>query len=251
MSTVETLVGRFVWHDHMSGDPDRARSFYADLLGWDFEIWKAGEWDYPMIKVGEATHGGFGPAQGGAPPHWLAHVYVEDVDAAAGRAEAAGGSIVAPAMDIPDVGRMVVIADPQGAVVSLYTSSGEMTPSEGVFVWDELMTTDVEAAKRFYGEVVGWESRDMDMGPSGTYTLFSSAGADRAGAMPRPESAGEVPPNWLTYLGTADVDATAAKAKELGANVMMEPFDVSTVGRLAIIADPTGAVIGLFQPAES
>lgn len=251
MSTVETLVGRFVWHDHLSGDPDGARTFYAELLGWDFEVWGAGEWDYPMIKVGETTHGGFGPAQGGAPPHWLAHVYVDDVDAAVGRVEAGGGSVVAPPMDIPEVGRMVVIADPQGAVVSLFSSSGEMTPSEGVFVWDELMTTDVEGAKRFYGEVVGWESRDEEMGPAGTYTLFSAGGADRAGGMARPESAGEMQPAWLTYLGTADVEATAAKAKELGASMVMEPVDVTSVGRIAVIADPTGAVIGLFQPAES
>ena len=250
MSTVETAVGRFVWHDNMSGDSDAARRFYADLLGWDFEVWKAGEWDYPMIKVNDTTHGGFGPAQGGAPAHWLGHVLVDDVDAAAGRVEAAGGRIVAPAMDIPEVGRMVVVADPQGAVVSLYTSAGELQPSEGVFVWDELMTTDVEAAKRFYGEVVGWESRDMDMG-NFVYTIFESGGADRAGCMPRPEGAEGMPPAWLTYLGTDDVDTTVEKAKSLGAAaVIMEPTDIPTVGRLAVIADATGAAVGIYRPSE-
>ena len=247
MSTVDTAVGRFIWHDHGSGDPDAARRFYADLLGWDFEIWQAGEWDYPMIKVDDTTHGGFGPAQEGAPPHWLGHVLVDDVDAAVGRVEAAGGTIVSPAMDIPEVGRFAVVADPQGAVFSLYASKGDPQPSEGVFVWDELMTTDVEAAKRFYGEVVGWESRDQDMGPGGVYTLFSSGGVDRAGCFPLPEE-GQVPPSWMTYIGTADVDATAAKAKELGAEIKKEPLDVPTVGRLAILADPQGAVVGLFQP---
>jgi uncharacterized protein len=88
----------------------------------------------------------------------------------------------------------------------------------------------------------------MDMGPNGAYTIFSSGGADRAGCMARPPEAENVPPNWMTYLGTGDVDATAEKAKSLGANIMMEPFDVPTVGRLAIFADPTGAVIGLFSP---
>ena len=80
MSTVETAVGRFVWHDHISDDPAAASGFYEKLLGWEIEIWKPGEIDYPMIKVDEQTHGGFGPAQGGAPPHWLAHVIVDDVD---------------------------------------------------------------------------------------------------------------------------------------------------------------------------
>jgi uncharacterized protein len=251
MSTVETAVGRFSWHDHMSGDAQGASKFYADLLGWDIEVWKPGEMDYPMINVNDQTHGGFGPAQGGAPAHWLGHVIVDDVDAAAGRAQAAGGSILAPPMDIPEVGRMVVVADPQGAVVSLFTPVGDPPRSEGVFVWDELMTTDVEDAKRFYGEVVGWETRDMDMGPGGIYTMFSSGGTDRAGAMPRPEGAEDVPPNWMAYIGTADVDAAAAKAESLGASIMREAFDIPTVGRMAIIADPTGAVIGLFQPTAS
>jgi len=251
MSTVETAVGRFVWHDHISGDPAAASGFYGELLGWEIEVWKPGEMDYPMIKVGEQTHGGFGPAQGGAPPHWLAHVIVDDVDAAVGRVEAAGGRIVAPAMDIPEVGRMAVVADPQGAILSLFAPAGEAPASQGVFVWDELMTTDVESAKRFYAEVVGWESRNMDMGQGIIYTMFSSGGSDRAGGMTTPPQAEGTPPNWMTYLGTDNVDATAEKAKSLGANIMMEPFDVPTVGRLAVLADPTGAAVGLFRPTES
>jgi uncharacterized protein len=252
MSTVETAVGRFVWHDHMSGDPAAASSFYSGLLGWEIEVWKPGEMDYPMIKVGEAQHGGFGPAQGGAPAHWLGHVAVEDADEAAARAEAAGGRVVAPAMDIPEVGRMVVVADPQGAILSLFTpADSNWTPAEGVFVWDELMTTDVEGAKGFYREVVGWESRDMDMGNSFMYTLFSSGGEDRAGCMPVPPEAQGMPPAWLTYLGVEDVDATVEKAKSLGSSmVFMEPTDVMTVGRLAVIADAAGAGVGLFRPAE-
>ena len=250
MSTVETAVGRFVWHDHISDDPAAASGFYEKLLGWEIEIWKPGELDYPMIKVEEQTHGGFGPAQGGAPPHWLAHVIVDDVDAAAGRVEAASGRILAPAMDIPEVGRMVVVADPQGAALSLFTPAGDPPTSQGVFVWDELMTTDIESAKSFYGEVVGWESRDMEMGSGNIYTMFSSGGTDRAGCMPVPPGAEGMPPAWLTYLGVGDVDATAEKARSLGATIMMEPFDVPTVGRLAILADPTGTVVGLFSPTE-
>jgi hypothetical protein len=253
MSTVETTVGRFVWHDHMSGDAAAASGFYKDLLGWEIEVWKPGEMDYPMIKAGDAQHGGFGPAQGGAPAHWLGHVAVEEVDDAAAKTEAAGGTIVAPAMDIPEVGRMVVVADPQGAVLSLFTpADSNWKPAGGVFVWDELMTTDVEGAKAFYGEVVGWESREMDMGNGFVYTLFSSGGEDRAGCLPLPPQAEGTPPVWLTYLGVEDVDATVEKAKSLGtATVYMEPTDVMTVGRLAVIADATGAAIGLFKPADS
>jgi hypothetical protein len=89
------------------------------------------------------------------------------------------------------------------------------------------------------------------MGEGNVYTLFSSGGTDRAGGMPIPPQAQGTPPNWMTYIGTDDVDAAVEKAKKLGATVMMEAFDVPTVGRLAIVADPTGAVFGLYKPLES
>jgi uncharacterized protein len=251
MSTsVQTALGRFVWHDHISGDAEAARAFYTQLLGWEIEIWKAGEFDYPMIKANGQTHGGFGPAQGGAPPHWLGHVAVESADEAAERAQGAGGTVIAEPMDIPEVGRMVVIQDPQGAVLSLFTPAGDPPTSEGVFVWDELLTSDVDAATQFYAEVVGWTSSDMDMGASGVYTIFNSGEAQRAGCMTFPPAA-EGPPRWLPYLGTADVDASAARAEELGATSFMGPTDVPDVGRVAVLGDPTGAAFGLFQPSET
>jgi len=250
MSTVETAVGRFVWHDHISKDPEAAQRFYTELLGWELESFPTGDFDYPMIKAHDQTHGGFGPAQGDAPPSWLGHVIVDDVDAAAGRAEAAGGRRLAEPMDIPDVGRMVAIADPQGAVVSLFKPADQAPSSEGVFVWDELHTTDVDAAKTFYTEVVGWDARDMDMGEGVIYTMFSSDGVDRGGASPQsPED--KAPPNWLAYVYTDDVDSTVERAEGLGATRVMGPVDVPTVGRLAVLVDPTGAAIGLFKPSES
>jgi predicted enzyme related to lactoylglutathione lyase len=245
---VQTAVGRFVWHDHMSGDAAKARSFYSELLGWGTEVWKPGEMDYPMITAHGQMHGGFGPSQGGAPAHWLGHVAVESADEAAQRAEAAGGTILAAPMDIPEVGRMAVIQDPQGAVISAFTSATDSPTSEGVFLWDELLTSDVEGAKRFYADVVGWTTSDMDMGEAGVYTMFRSGDTDRAGCMPLPE--GVNVPHWLTYLATDDVDATIAKAEELGASKLMGPMDIPDVGRLAVLADPTGAVFGLFKPSQ-
>src|SRR4051794_20042923 len=183
MSTdVKTAVGRFVWHDHVSDDPTKAKDFYSSLFGWGTEIFRPGEFDYPMIISGGKGHGGFGQAQGGAPPHWMGHVQVDDVDAAAERAAGAGGSVLAGPMDIPEVGRFAAIRDPQGAVFSLFTpNDAASSTGDGVFVWDELATSDAEAAKSFYGEVVGWTTRDMDMGGGMTYTLFRSGETDRAG----------------------------------------------------------------------
>ncbi len=252
MSTgVQTMVGRFVWHDHNSADVERAKAFYTQLLGWETETWKPGEMDYPMIKVGDQMHGGFGPAQGGAPSHWLGHVLVDDVDAAVARAESAGGRTLAGPMDIPDVGRMAVLADPQGAVFSVFAPLGEAPSSEGAFLWDELLTTDVEGAKGFYGEVVGWTTNDMDMGEMGTYTLFRRAGdVDSAGCMTMPPGV-EAPPHWLTYLATDDVDGTVRRAKELGGNALNEGMDIPNVGRIAVLQDPTGAAFGIFKPSNA
>jgi uncharacterized protein len=248
---VKTLTGKFVWHENISGDPGKAAEFYNELFGWETETWKPGEMDYPMIKAGDTMHGGFGPAQGGAPSHWIGHVLVEDVDETARKAEAAGGKILAGPMDIPEIGRFAVIADPQGAVVSAYSSAGDPPNPEGTFVWDELMTTDVDAAKSFYGEVFGWTTRDMDMGEMGTYSMFQRGGeTDTGGLMARPPNV-EAPPHWLTYIGSEDVDKTAAKAKKLGATLIVEGMDIPNVGRFAVIQDPVGAVFGVFQGNEA
>lgn len=248
MSTgVQTAVGKFVWHENHSPNVDQAKSFYTELLGWETETWKPGEMDYSMIKVGDQMHGGFWKAEGGTPPMWLGHVLVEDVDETARRAEGAGGRILEGPMDVPEVGRFALIADPQGAVVSAYAPQGEGGSGEGTFVWDELMTTDVEGAKSFYGEVFGWTAQDMEMGEMGTYTIFKRAGdADAGGCMPTPPGV-EAPPHWLPYVATSDVDATAARANELGGTVVQEPLDIPSVGRIAIVRDPAGAVFGLWK----
>jgi len=207
MSTgVQTVTGKFVWHDHGSPEPAKARELYGGLFGWEFETFGPGEMNYEMIRANSQLHGGFGSPPGNPPPHWMGSVLVDDADAAAERAKNAGGTILAEPMDIPEVGRVAVIADPQGAVVAAFSPQGDPPVNEGVFVWDELLATDVDDAKRFYGEVFGWTSRDVPMGES-TYTIFMRAGdVDVGGLMHRPDE--RIPPNWTTYIGTGDVDAT-------------------------------------------
>ena len=255
MSTeTQTLIGKFVWHDHTSGDVEKAKSFYTELLGWEIEMFDGGGMNYPMIKANGAMHGGFGESQGGSPPHWLGHVAVEDADETAEKVKAAGGTIYYGPSDIPEVGRFFIFADPQGAVLSAFASSGppQGPPAEGAFLWNELATSDIDAAKKFYGDVFGWTSRDMDMGGGMTYSIFERpGGGDVGGGMPLTEDMKThgVPPNWLAYLGTDDVDASAEKAKELGATVHMEPTDIEGVGRFSVLQDPTGAAFALFKGA--
>ena len=182
--TQTAILGKFVWHDHMSGDIEKAKSFYTELLGWDVEEVDVGDEKYPMIKNDGGMHGGFGASQGGAPPHWLGHVAVEDADETAEKVKAGGGTIYFGPSDIPDIGRFFVFADPQGAVLSAFASSSppEGPPAEGTFAWDELATSDVDGAKKFYGDVFGWTSKDMDMGGGMIYTIFERPGGGEAGA---------------------------------------------------------------------
>src|SRR5919201_2306195 len=120
MSTgVQTLTGKFVWHDNQSTDAAKAKDFYTTLFGWETEPFPGA--DYTMIKSGGQLHGGFGTAQGGAPSHWIGNILVTDVDETVTRAESAGGRVISEARDISEVGRFAVIADPQGAGFSIFT----------------------------------------------------------------------------------------------------------------------------------
>src|SRR6266516_4123538 len=105
---IQTAVGRFVWHDLNSTDVEGSKQFYSKLLGWEVEVWKPGEMDYPMITANDAMHGGFNQAQRGTPSHWLGHVAVDDIDAAGKRAQGAGGTVISGPMEIPEVGKVLV-----------------------------------------------------------------------------------------------------------------------------------------------
>jgi uncharacterized protein len=249
MSTVQTVVGKFVWHENYSGDPDATRQFYNQLLGWETEAWKPGEADYAMIRSGDQVHGGIVQAPEGGSPGWLGSVLVEDVDETARKAEAAGGQIVAAPMDVPDIGRVAVLADPQGAVISAYAPAGDAPNPEGTFVWDELHTSDPAAAADFYTEVFGWTTQSMEMGEVGTYTIFKRAGdADVGGALTAP---GGAPTQWVPYIATGDVDSTAARAKELGGTLIQEATDIPNMGRFALIQDPAGGTFGLWKGSSA
>jgi uncharacterized protein len=248
MSTVATSVGKFVWHEQVSSDPKQAQDFYTQLFGWGTEVFKPGEVDYTMISSGGQNHGGFGKAQEGAPPpHWLSHVLVENVDETVEKAKQAGGKLAAGPFDMGEVGRMAVIGDPQGAYVSVYQPHGEGPIPQGVFVWDELVTSDADAAQRFYEAVFGWTTTDMG-GEYGGYRVFNTSDSTNgvAGLMARPDES--IPPHWHPYVFVEDPDAVAAKAKELGGVVYLEPMDVPNVGRLGVLGDPQGAAFGIIKP---
>jgi uncharacterized protein len=247
MSTVETAVGKFVWHEQVSSDPKQAEGFYSRLFGWGTEVFKPGEFDYTMITANGRMHGGFSKAMEGAPPpHWLSHVRVENVDETVETAKKAGGALAAGPFEMEEVGLMAILRDPQGAFIAAYQPLGESGVPEGVFVWDELGTTDVDGAQRFYEAVFGWATIDMGE-QDGGYRIFQR-GEDRiAGLMGLQDDS--IPPHWQPYVAVEDADATTAKANELGGSALLEPMDVPDIGRIAVLNDPQGATFGIIKPS--
>lgn len=123
----------------------------------------------------------------------------------------------------------------------------------GTFCWIDLGTTEREAAKSFYRGLFGWDAVDNPMGESGTYSIMMVAGESVAAIYDQPEQQREagVPPFWFSYVTVASADDAAAAAREAGGSVHAEPFDVMEAGRMAVIADPTGAMLGAWEPREN
>jgi predicted enzyme related to lactoylglutathione lyase len=248
------LHGKFVWFEHMSGDTVRARKFYDALFGWHTELTPMGGTEpYPLIMNGTQGIGGFRTAPPGTPSLWMSYLSVPDVDAAHAAALAAGAKPLMPPTDFGPVGRGATLADPTGAVFSIWTGAqgdradAETTPV-GDWHWNELMTPDEHKALAFYESVFGYTHEVMDMGPGGLYYLLKRGNAMRGGLMRAPMP--DTPPMWMPYVAVADCDATAAKARSLGAQIISGPTDIPNVGRFAALIDPQGACIAVMKPKD-
>jgi uncharacterized protein len=162
-----------------------------------------------------------------------------------------GGTVVAAPMDVMDAGRMAVLADPTGAVSCMWQAKdhigAELVNEHGALIWTELMTSDIDAASKFYAALYGW-SIDAESVGEMTYTMFSVGERPVAGGMKSPMAG--IPPNWGPYFAVDDCDATVDIAKGLGASIFMGPED-GPPGRMAALADPQGAVFSLLTPGEA
>jgi uncharacterized protein len=250
------LPGKFVWFEHLSNDTATARKFYEPLFGWHTEMMAMGDTRYPMILNGGAGIGGYGAASAGARNAWRSYLSVSDVDAAHAAALAAGAKSLTSPMDYGPVGRGSTVADPTGAVVSLWKSAQGDQPDvaqapNGAWCWNELWTTDDAKALTFYERAFGYSHDSMDMGPQGTYYMLKKDGLSRAGLMRATND--KAPSMWLPYVAVANCDATAAKAKSLGGQVALAPQDIPGVGRFTIMVDTVGAAVAAIKlsPAQS
>jgi predicted enzyme related to lactoylglutathione lyase len=254
----ENTTGRFVWYELMTTDPKAAVAFYGEVVGWKTQPFEGS--DYLMWVAGQGPLGGVmtlpEPAKKmGAPPHWMGHVEVADVDKTVARVRELGGQVHVPPSDIPKVGRFAVIADPQGASISLFKPEGPMTAHDvekhGEVCWHELYTTDYKAAFAFYHDIVGWEHiGDHDMGPMGTYLLYGRNGKQMGGMM---NKAPGMPTAFGYYIQVDDLKAAFGRAQKLGAKVLNGPIEVPGGAHVVMLVDPQGAAFSLHEraPAKS
>jgi hypothetical protein len=246
------IRGRFVWHELMTTDTKAAGAFYPKVTAWKTQAWEKDP-SYTLWVSGKGPFGGvrtLPDAARAAGPHWLPYIGTADVDATVQSAQRLGARVTMGATDIPDTGRMAVLADPQGAAFALFSpgsgaQSGGSSGGSDEFSWHELTTTDAVAALSFYSELFGWEElAKHDMGPMGVYHLVGIQGVQSIG-MFKITPAKPMPTQWMCYAHVTDVDKSANAAKAGGGKLVQGPLEVPGGTWIAHLIDPQGAVFAV------
>jgi uncharacterized protein len=248
--------GEFCWIELATTNQEAAKSFYGALFGWTTRDVPIGPKNvYSLLELqGRIAAGAFAisPSESaaGVPPHWHLYVAVPSADEAAKKAAELGGKVVEAPFDVMDRGRAALIQDPTGAYFSLWQAKNRIgigvTGEPGAFCWADLNTSDQARAKTFYEGLFGWKLKP-GQGNSGYLHIVN--GESYIGGIPSAGQGGNAPPHWLIYFAVADVDATFQIATNRNARVLLAPMDFEGVGRVAMLADPQGAVFALFREA--
>ncbi len=236
------------WVDTWQSDADTAVAFYTGLFGWEAASDPDGP-PYLMLRLGGRDVAAIGRAEGDdAPaPDWTTYVWVDSADDATAKARAAGGAVIREPFDSLDGGRMAILADPSGAVFGVWAPGAhrgaELVNQPGAYAMSLLRTNDPDAAKAFYGEVLGWTTEAF--GDATLWRLPGFVGGEPEQPVSREVVAAMVPtdedPHWGVNFWVADADAAAATVPQLGGEVVAGPYDTPGF-REAAIADPAGAV---------
>jgi predicted enzyme related to lactoylglutathione lyase len=248
--------GTPIWYELITGDPDAAGAFYQKVIGWQDggcpggTAEGTGDYHVYLAPDGQGVAGMMKTPEGAPPePRWFSYIGVDDVDAAAGKIVAAGGSIHMPPTTMEGVGRMAMVADPQGVVFYVMKGSSpeastafkRMAPGHGE--WNELQTSDDQAALAFYGDQFGWtKDGAMPMGEMGDYSFLGHDGGMIGAVMKAPP--GEAP-GWNYFFRVGDIDAAKQRIEEAGGSIVQEPMEVPGGDFVIYARDPQGAKFGV------
>lgn len=256
--TPELKPGTFCWVELGTSNAEAAKSFYAQLFGWEYEDNPMGpDGVYSVLKLDGKDVGGLYQLNPdmvgqGIPPHWLNYVAVANVDETAEKAKSKGATLMNGPFDVGTFGRMAVVKDPTGAVFALWQAkefrSDHVYNVPNSLCWNELGTGDTKAAGEFYTELFGW-TKEPFPDSAIDYTVFNNGDRGAGGMYKLTPEMGPIPPHWLTYFAVDDCDAKVQKATDLGATVMKPADDIPGVGRFAILNDPQGAAFAIIKLA--
>ncbi len=243
------------WVDLSSPNTDDAADFYGALMNWGVtEPGPPETGGYRMFHQDSMNVAGLaGQMQQGQPTAWATYISVADADETAQKVKDAGGSVILEPMDVTDIGRMAIFADPTGAVFGIWQpktfTGADLVNEPNSLCWNEVLTRDADACKAFYPAVFGWAPvRPSFAGAPENYTVWEVAGKQVGGMMQMTDEwfPPEVPPHWSVCFAIADCDATVAKARELGGTITTQPMDMP-IGRFAGLIDPQGAAFAVMQ----
>jgi uncharacterized protein len=242
--------GTFCFADLATTDAAAAKAFYTALFGWGAEEQPLSQGGvYVMLKrdghdVAALYEQQEEERNAGIPPHWSCYIAVDDVDAVAGRVRELGGELMAEPFDVMDAGRMAVLRDPTGAIVSLWRAGRSIGATwvndPGSLTMTELATPDPDRAAAFYEVLLGWTTEVVD--EASGYRSFKVG--ERLNAGMRPDTS--MPANWVPYFTVASLDDALERARNSGGAVVVEPVTIPA-GRFAALADPQGAVFCSFE----
>jgi uncharacterized protein len=242
------------WIDLVAPDQQAALDFYAGLFGWTGEIGSSDTGGYSVCTLKGRPVAGVMSAQAmddqPAPPTvWTTYFTTDDAPATERAITRAGGNVLIPTMEVMTLGKMLIAADPTGAVFGVWQprdfAGAGIANEPGALVWNELNTTDKDAASAFYSAALGIETAPME----GAKNYFSlNVNGRTVGGLQETDKP-DTPSHWLVYFAVADADATAAKVTKGGGTILQPPFDMEA-GRMALVKDSQGAPFAIIAPAE-
>jgi uncharacterized protein len=245
------LPGKFVWADLVTDDVPAARKFYARLFGWTFQdvgnYTIAANDQRPLCGMFQRER----PKDSAAQPRWFAYISVPSVDRAQQAVTKAGGRVVAEPRKMAKRGEQAVFADPEGAIFGVVKSSAgdpeDFLAEPGDWIWIQLLSRNAVNAASFYSKVAGYEIIENGASNRVSDYVLSSKGYARATVRTIPAKQEKVQPAWLPFVRVNSIGDSVALAKQLGGRVLLEPKPDVLEGKVAVIADPTGAAIGLLE----